>query len=86
MNQHAIVVTENNLEAIADLVDYLTVEDILEDCGHMLNMNIAPVLVVRILPTLETILDHIVPELMFYANARTTAPLNDMTFVKVVQL
>lgn len=86
MIQEAILVTENNIPAIADSVVDYTAEDIQEEIGYMLRSSIKPVFVRNVHSSGVATTSHIVSVSMFYSNVTTTSELNDQTYVQVVQL
>lgn len=86
MLQQAIRFTKDNFSDIADTLIDFTDHDLLNEYGYMFNTNMNYVLVRSVFDDGIAVLSHVVTESMFYANAKTTAELNDTTFVDVVQL
>lgn len=86
LTQQAIIFTKDNASLIADLVDYTTSEELLNDYGYMLQPGTTNVLVRSVFEDGTVIVSHVVRQSMFYANAMTTEELGDQKFVKVTQL
>jgi hypothetical protein len=86
MLQQAIIFTKDNFSDIADSLIDFTDHDLLNEYGYLFYKNEKHVLVRSVCENEIAVLSHVVTESMFYANARTTAELNDKTFVDVVQL
>lgn len=84
MIQEAILLTENNIDWIAQTVDY-TIEDIHFECDNMLKSGMNPVLC-RTVRDGRGYVEYIVSLSMFNANAKTVGPLNTITYNTVVQL
>lgn len=85
MQQEAIRFTRDNASDIAEMIDY-TAQELLDEYKHLLDSNMNLVLARDILTSESVFLSYVVSESVFYANARTESPLNDTTFVKVIQL
>ena len=85
MYQEAILMTENNLDLIADsLNEMYTTEHLLEDYGYMLKYHENVILCIDVRGDFRSV-SYVVTKSSFDANAIAEG-LNEETFTKVTQI
>lgn len=83
MIQKAIELTADNIDRVAETVDYYTAEDLLAECAYMLNNGLRVVLGVDMLDGTKPMFSYVVSLSVFYSNNPNATGLNTETYIQL---